>query len=186
MNNIGLIKSDISLLNSDRYCKNVYENWFLGSRGRKVTLARTTPDDMSLLYPEFQTKFEYTIPQIDINVVGDFNIFYDMQQMRLDYYNKNAYDSYSYSNKQYIYIKNLMADNNKKILVIKNSFANVVTPFLATQCRELEILDVRQFTGSVRSFIKKHKPDIVIVLYHIGELIIKVNYDTHKCSWDFR
>ncbi|MDO4218938.1 MAG: DHHW family protein [Synergistaceae bacterium] len=187
LNDNDIIKSNISLLNPKKYYKKVYKNWFLGSRGKKLTLLRTTPDDISLIYPNFKTRFRCVIPEYGLDTVGNFSVMYDKRHIEVkDYYNKNPYSAYCYGLRGYIHIENLLADNEKKILLIRESFANVVAPFLATQCKELDILDLRIFDGSVRSFIKEHKPDIVIVLYCINDLFGEIYYKWHNNVWDFR
>lgn len=183
----NIVVGDLSLLNPDQYEKKVYEKWFLGSRGKKVTLSKTEPDDISLLYPKFFTDIIYEVPQKEWNREGDFSVVYDIKHIDVkDYYNKNPYHAYLGSNWQRCVITNKQAINDKKILIIKNSFGNVVMPFLALECACIDSIDLRHFKGSVKNYIEQTKPDVVIVLYHIEALNKEFKYSSHDSEWDFR
>ena len=67
-------------------------------------------------------------------------------------------------------MKNNMNPSGKKILMIRDSFACVVAPFLALQSSELHVCDLRnlELPGeriNVKDYIEQMKPDYVLVLY---------------------
>ena len=68
-------------------------------------------------------------------------------------------------------IKNHKPNNGAKVLIIKDSFANVVTPFLCLQTSELHICDMRGFERmngqeiDLKQYINEIKPDYVLVLF---------------------
>ncbi|MDR2393356.1 MAG: hypothetical protein LBD93_04285 [Treponema sp.] len=66
--------------------------------------------------------------------------------------------------------------------MIKDSFANVVSPFLSMGVGDLHILDLRYFNGSIRTYIEKNRPAMVIVMYHPSVL----SYTKHEKMFDFR
>lgn len=174
------LQSDMLLLQKNRYKEKVYKEWFLGSNGRKVTLGKTTPDDISLFFPEFKTDIHYVIPELSMDVTGDFEIMYDMESINeKDYYQKNPYGAYNYGDRGYISIENHLSPNNKRILIVKDSFANCVSPFLALECQQMDIIDLRHFSGSIRRFILVTHPDIVIILYNNLRLIDKTGSKTY-------
>ena len=150
------------------YTVRIYPRYFLGSLGRKVTLAYTHPDDFSLVVPNFNTDLELSIPGKHFLRRGTF------QEALIDpsyltgkppYYTQSTYDTYLQGDNAQLRITNYLKPDGLKILVIKDSFANVVMPFLALAAREVDALDLRHFTGSVYSFIEQTRPDVVIVLY---------------------
>jgi hypothetical protein len=47
------------------------------------------------------------------------------------------------------------------------------------------MIDPRSFTGSIKTYILKNKPDIVIVMYEPGN-IETPDYGTHLSTFDFR
>ena len=85
---------------------------------------------------------------------------------KIDYYHKKAYEYYSNGDQPLIkYINYSTQKLNKKIIIIRDSFNSVVTPFLALIAKELIIVDPRYFNGSIKTLIKQEKPDIVILAY---------------------
>lgn len=187
LNDNGMIQSDLSLLDAEKWDRDIYKNYFLGSRGKKTTLARTTPDDITIYHPKFDTRLHLEIPNKNIAADGNFDITYDMKRLeKVDYYNENPYAAYSWSDRPYTYIRNDDAINDTTILLIKNSFGNVVLPFLSLQAKNIFAIDPRVFTGSIHEFIKQKKPDIVIVLYSANYFNGIIDYTEHNDPWDFR
>lgn len=175
-------------VNPALYRKEVYKNNFLGSSGRAVTLARSGPEDISLFYPLVKTDFTYVIPELGLNKRGDFTVMYDFTQVRDgDFYNKNSYAAYGYGDQAYIRIQNHQQQfNGKKVLLVKDSFGDAVGPFLAMALPKLDIIDLRSFKGSLKSFIRMNKPDAVIVLYSSNVESAVKPWGKHGDPFDFR
>ena len=80
-----------------------------------------------------------------------------------------------------IIFNTIVRNMSKKILLIRDSFACVVAPFLALQTSELHICDMRNYEYYVgeklnaEEYIKQIKPDYVIVLYSGVSSIEKSN-----------
>lgn len=156
-----------SVLDEEKFRKETYAEWFLGSHGKKLTLALAKPDDISLLYPLYPTELHFEIPALNLDVTGDFSVLYDMEAIEeRDYYQKDPYAAYSYGGQALERIENKQADNDIKALFVHDSFGDSVTPFLALAIQHMETIDPRHFTGSLERYIKENKPDIVIVLYN--------------------
>lgn len=157
---------DESLYDKEKWISKTYPKSFLGSQGRSVTLARTSLEDFNVLYPTYNTSFRYQVPAKDIDVKGDFSVFYDLSKMQSkDYYSVSIYDSFI-DGRSVGRIENFENPIDKSILFIHDSFGNVVYPFLGTGIKKVDSLDLRHFNGSVENYIKSTKPDIVIVLYN--------------------
>lgn len=165
----------------------ILPDYFLGSAGKRATLARTMPDDFSILHPKFPTEIMLNIPEKNIHHTGAFELVYDKKPVeRCDYYHLNPYAMYGYGDMQVMDIENLlMPPTNKKVLIIKDSFCDTMAPLLALGIRNLMTIDVRHFTGSVRTYIAVHKPDVVIVMY-AGPLSGNIDWASHKDKFDFR
>ncbi|MBQ6970981.1 MAG: hypothetical protein IJP86_01355 [Synergistaceae bacterium] len=160
-------ETEPEILRPENFRYEVYHDWFLGSQGKKVTLARTTPDDFTMIYPKFATRLRFEIPSIGLDVSGDFRVTYDMVAVSTkDYYGKNPYGAYIYADQPLIRIVNNDSANSKKILIIHESMSNCVVPFVVLGVRELWLTDLRHFTGSVRNFVETVRPDAVIVMYY--------------------
>lgn len=158
----------------NNYSITEYPDWFLGSRGKKVGTYFTWngADDFELITPEFDTDMIEEQPFKNQIHKGTFEetVLY-MSNMEKDYYNKNTYAAYSGGDFRLQIMKNNLNSTGKKVLIIRDSFACVVTPFLALQTRELHICDVRNYEYYVgdklnmRDYIQEIKPDYVLVLY---------------------
>lgn len=179
---------DTELLNDENFYSVEYPEYFLGSLGKKVTLAQTSPDDFALLYPKYDTELHYLIPSINIDKTGDFSITYNMEAVDgIDYYNKDPYHAYNYGDRAIIQIENLKEiEEDKKILIVHDSFSDCVISFLALGTKNVEAIDLRYFTGSLESYIKESNPDMVIVMYNAGEVSYDIDLTTHTNLFDFR
>ena len=94
-----------------------------------------------------------------------------LMNMEKDYYHKNPYASYSGGDFRLQIFTNNLNPKGKKMLLIRDSFACVVAPFLSLQTSALHICDLRDFKSFVgdrinmEEYIRKIQPDYVIVLY---------------------
>lgn len=180
---------NLELLNPDNFTSVTYEDYFLGSLGRKVTLGQAEPENISLLYPNYETNLHFEIPSIGVDLTGDFSITYNMEAVsEIDYYNKDPYHAYSYGDRAVIRYENLdeNIEESRKVLLIHDSFSDCMQSFLALGLQNLETLDLRYFTGSLEAYIEESQPDMVIVMYNAGELSFDVNLTTHTNLYDFR
>ncbi len=158
---------EIDNITEEKFQYKKYSNIFLGSDGRYVSLANAKPEDLTLITPKYKTNLRITIPEKKINKVGSFDkTIIDKSQLKYtNYYNISQYEAYMYGDRALIEVKNNLVNNNKKILLIKDSYANVVSPFLSLENEYLSTIDLRYFNGSLKSYIEKFKPDIVLTLY---------------------
>lgn len=68
-------------------------------------------------------------------------------------------------------MKNQLNPDGKKILMVRDSYACVIAPFLSLYTSELHTCDMRNFNKSagkkvnVEEYIKEISPDYVILLY---------------------
>ncbi|MCI8626905.1 MAG: hypothetical protein HFI40_11645 [Lachnospiraceae bacterium] len=176
---------DTSCLAAEKFRSVLYEDWFLGSQGKKVTLERTDPEDICLLYPTYPTRLHYEIPDLGLDTEGDFSVVYNKTQIEeRDYYTKSPYSAFNYGDCPVIQIENREKEKGH-VLFIKDSFVNCVAPFLALGVQTVDVLDIRHFDGSVEGFIKEKNPDIVIVMYNPSS-IGKIDWKSRYSTFDFR
>ena len=160
-----------------------YPASLLGSYGRKLTTARVKPEDFTLLYPKIDTDFMLNIPGRNLNLSGDFTIFVDEKKLN----NKQEYIRFEIATFGTVMnITNKLAENNKKVLMIRRSFAHAVIPFLAMGVKYLDSIgDFGDFNGSIKSYIEQTKPDLVIVLFN-PSYIRGYYYIVNNDAFDFR
>jgi len=152
-----------------------YSNYFLGSKGKKVGTGFTWhgADDFEVISPKFKTRFIEEQPFKNQVRKGYFKktVFYK-KHLKKDYYTVNPYAAYSGGDFRLQIMTNELNTEGKKVLLVRDSFACVVAPFLALQTKELHVCDVRAGGGYVgeklnmKEYIKKIKPDYVLVLYN--------------------
>jgi hypothetical protein len=164
----------------------------LGSIGRRATLAVANPEPITFIFPKFKTDLTLCIPSRNLDERGDFSVTYykalwEYMSKERDIYSKDYYYTYFYGGyNPVIFVRNNRVAHKKKILLISDSFSWVVAPFLALGIKNMDVLVLKHFTGSVRSFIDQTLPDIVLVLYPPGEISNLIDYNSHSSFFDFR
>ena len=67
-------------------------------------------------------------------------------------------------------IKNTNADSDKNLLIIKDSFAHSLTPFLADHYSTITLVDMRYYKDKVSKLIEDNNYDQILFLYSIDNL----------------
>ena len=155
----------------ENYTVSVYSDWSLGSKGKKTGtyFTRRGADDFALITPKFRTDMTEEHASKREGTFEETVLF--LQHMKKDYYHDITYVTYSGGDYRLQIVKNRQNPTGAKILIIRDSFACVVTPFLALQTSELHVCDIRDYdylTGTrvnLEEYIQKNTPDYVIVLY---------------------
>ncbi len=162
----------------ENYNVETYEDYFLGSYGKKMGTYFAKVDDFDLITPKFSTDMTEEQPIKNQFREGTFEetALYMENLARKDYYNLNPYATYCGGDFRLQILKDRMNPEGKKILVIRDSFAGAVCPFMALQFGEVHIMDIRNFSYyigekmDIPDYIRENKPDYVLVLYGVTEL----------------
>ena len=163
----GLIKTEKELLDKNSYVSEKYENAFIGSQGTRVGKVFSPVDDFEFINPGFDT--DITVISDGVGKRGPFtSSLLDMscftEQAELSDKDYVAFLGGDFALQKVINHKNT---SGKKIVVIRDSFARVVTPYLALQCSELHIIDLRYFKDmSALEYSESIGADAVIVMYN--------------------
>ena len=178
---------DRTAYNPAKYTIETRSAFFLGSQGKKVTLAKIEPDDFDIIKPNFPVNLHVEMPSLDVDATGGFDLLLDPRHIeRKDYYNLNPYAFYGRGDMPVLRVENLdQPETGKKVLMIRDSFSDTLVPYLALGCRQIITLDLRHFTGSVQKFIEQEKPDIIVVMY-TAVYSDKINWKDHKDEFYFR
>ena len=174
--------TDPEAITPERFEKVIINKNYYSSYASKVSLIRSRTEDFALFYPKYPVKIHYEIPSISLNKDGDFSVMYNMPVTYL-------YGIYNYSIKPLGIIRNLTLpeENDKKLLIIHDSFANSSIPFLAMGVKNIDEIDPRSFTGSLKSYIRQTKPDAVILYYfaNVAGLGLETDTDDEKTFFAF-
>lgn len=160
---LNLIPIDIEDLT-----ENTIDN-FLGTYFSKSKNFNVKKD--TLTYYELSSNIEMTID----NAV--YNSLYDYEKAS----ETDKYGLFLRGNNSLTIIKNKDLNNNKKILVIKDSYANCFVPFLTENFEEIHVVDLRSFSTKLSEYINNNYFNEVLVLYNYNTFIrdtsfIKIKY----------
>ena len=158
---------DPTIYDADKYRVEVLKEYYLGSLGRRATLAAAEPDDFEILYPEFDTDITFIMENKDIHKSGDLTVTYDYEEMQYpDIYWRECYLALlSFYGTGLATVENNMPPNDDYILIVGDSLAIPMTSLLALNCSKVEIIDPRYFEGSIKEYVTEQKPDFVISTY---------------------
>ena len=158
----------IDNIRDEAFSVTLMKNCWLGERGKKTGSTYSGLDDFELIRPLEETHFHLEIPNRHINKTGDFSIMVDQSKLQTDFlhcrYGPSFYYSYLFGNDPIQIITNEDQPDGK-ILIIKDSFAQAVAPFLAMTANTLVTWDIRYNSESLKNYIDQNHFDIVIVMY---------------------
>lgn len=175
-------------LSEENWDKQIYPSWYAGSQGKKTGIGYVKADDFVLLTPKFDTEFDVEILSRNYKNTGTFaETLYDYSQIQeKNYYLYNLYNGYMYDDNPLTQIHNKNVQNGKRVLILKDSFALAVVPFLASAdgAEYIDIIDLRWFNGSLKTFVEKNSPDSVLMIYNPGMLNYREYQDNHSNPWN--
>lgn len=142
-----------------------YENWFLGSAGKRTGQYYAGVDDFSIISPEFETSLSLYLPSNSLLIEGNFlEVGFDMAAMRQDFFGANPYAGFGHSDRDHKQYRNEFAPVDLKVLSIADSFGNVPLTFLPLVFQSCDELDMRYYDGVFEEYYQDYDPDILIVL----------------------
>ncbi len=159
--------ADPELFAPEAYETRIYEKLLRGTFYSSYGPLYLRPDDFSLIVPKFETSFTVearTKAGTQIRNGRFEETLLDLS--RLDMPDSDLpllYTGYNYGFHRAV---NHRAPNDKKILLIHDSYSCAVIPFLALACRELVSLDLRPLfrtVGPLDEVLEREKPDAVIL-----------------------
>ena len=163
---------DDTMLDETRYTVTTYDDLFLGSEGKKVGRFFTPLglDDFSVITPDFDTHL--TVSDYTGTRTGAFSdtVLVEKNLHTGDPYLANPYVVYTGGDYPLQTIANHRMADGETVLVIRDSYACAVTPFLSLAAGEVHTVDVRYWTGTqtadtILDYVEVLQPDYVVVLY---------------------
>ena len=161
------------------FTRTFYSDYFLGSQGKRVGSLYAGVDDIELWVPTFHTNFTYSIPIYDMERTGPFeeSLLFPERVEERDYFGGNPYTLYAGGDYPMGRIYNEVHPEGKRILLLRDSYACALTPFLALSCGELITIDLRYFHDDLLSYVDWLEPDVVLVMYTAGSLALDPLFD---------
>ena len=72
--------------------------------------------------------------------------------------------------------------NGKTLLVMKDSFANCMVPFLAEDYENVVVVDLRQLNVGCQAILESFRPTDVLILYNTAQFAQDTEFAA-KCAW---
>ncbi len=130
---------------------------FYGSLYSKSGFRHIQPDHLELYLPKDQQK--YTVTYVDEGKTTDS--LYAMEQLQ----RKDKYAVFLNGNHALIQIKTSNT-NGRKLLLVKDSYANSLISFLLKHFSEINVVDLRYYEEDLVSFVNEHGIQDMLLLYN--------------------
>lgn len=141
---------------------------FLGSQGKRVGSLYAGMDDFALWTPKFPTLLRYDATNPVSYGDASETVLFPKRLEEPDPFDANPYTYYAGGDYGAARITNYYNPQGPRVLLIRDSFACAVTPYLAYATSQLTTIDPRYFTGDLLSYIDWVQPDVVLVMYSSG------------------
>lgn len=127
-------------------------------------------EPLEMFYPKYETSFVKEIPSNGWMLTGEFkDVMYAMWDIpTYNVWNHGIVPLKTYRNEK-------LPVEQPRILLLTESYSDVVSPFLACAYANIDEIDLRLFNGSLKTYVEETKPDIVISMYSAYELNAKGN-----------
>ncbi len=132
---------------------------FLGSLASKSGYQFLKPDSIELYVPKDEKS--YTVDYVDLNKVT--NTIYDMKSLQT----KDKYNVFFGGNYGLVKITTSVP-GGKKLLIVKDSFANCLIPFLMSHYSEIYIVDPRYYEDDISKLVTTNKINDLLILYNVN------------------
>ncbi len=145
------------------------KNSWVGEYGQATGATYSGMDDFELIRPNSETHFHLEIPSRNIDTDGGFSVLMNETVLeRTGYYKRrygpSLYYSYLFGNDPVQILQN-QDQPAGRILIIKDSFAQAVNPFLAMTANTIVSWDLRYNDMDLLDYIEQNDFDLVIVMY---------------------
>lgn len=167
------------------YTIKVYDDVFLGTYGKRVGKYYGGVDDFSYITPNFETELDVINNRDWNNEVSHLKGNFEKVFMYPEYIDNtklerkmSTYYTYTEGIKAEVKIKNLKANNNKKVLILTDSFGEPVFPFVSLNFQETRVIDVRRYRAiRLYTYIEKYDPDVILFIHTPTSLYDKSCYN---------
>lgn len=157
---------DLTYGQADQWERHSIDNWFLGSKGKRVGTFFGGIDPLIWYTPKFETEMSCAIPKYGSLFRGDFteaNIRAKYIEEK-NYFGYSAYDVYIGGDYPLVQHRNSNAPSPLKVMMLKDSFTLPLQAYLSTAFQEIDVIDPRHFSEcTIAEYVERTGPDIVIL-----------------------
>ncbi|MDY2882825.1 MAG: DHHW family protein [Romboutsia timonensis] len=156
-NIVNKIKNDFEeigeIKTKDFYNIDIYENYFIGTDGRKVGQIVSEMDDIEIY--NHKNKEDY-----NVYIDGELSDFYWYDFLNEERFN-NDYGVYLGGDHAEVIIENVKSNNDLSIVIIGDSMDNPLIPLLAPHFNKIYSYDLRYYNESIIDKIQSINPEII-------------------------
>lgn len=173
----GFTVNEKSIDINDYSCK-IYNNWMLGSLGRRTGIGYAGVEDFRLYLPKDTTPMKYIIRDNNRTINIDFSKeSFDPYFLEKNYHNRSTYCCYTAGDYTHTELYNEADQTGQSLMLIRESFGTVVSPFLGLSCERLDTVDLRYEGSQAKPFIDEMEPDYVVLMYNPNTLTSNKAFD---------
>ena len=156
--------NNLPYLNIDEYSITEVTNNFNGTLYSKANIYNYKSDSIYLFLPKIpdDLKVEYILE----DKITTTNTLYDYSYLET----KDKYSIFLSDNHPLIKITNNLNKSDKKLLVIKDSYANSLIPFLTYNYKEIHVIDPRYYKDSITNYISENKITDSLFVYNMNTI----------------
>lgn len=166
LNDLYDLSLDTRAIGEQNMTREVVDRPFVGEMGEKVLGSLSQTDNLVVWRPRGAAHLHYVSPDFEIDRTGDFDIVFDEELLDRDplLSGANLYYYFMKGNDQLGWIEN-EDGNDSSILLVKDSYSCVVTPYLALTAGKVTWWDMRK-DRALLSYLREH-PEVktVVVMY---------------------
>ncbi len=150
----------------DSYASATLSGFFLGSQGKRVGSLYGGVDDFVLHTPKFPTRMRY-VSTYGGQRDGDITqtVLFPDRVAERRWFEGTPYEFYAGGDNAMALLTNYYNPRGPRLLVIRDSYACAMTPYLGLVCSQLTTIDPRAFSGDLLTYVDWLDPDVVLVLY---------------------
>ena len=138
---------------------------FYGTSYSKSALWFVSPDKIELWRNTLQPKDSLTVEIKDGSDTKTSNSYFFPEQLKGD----DKYPVFLDGNHSVVRITNTNAESGT-LVVVKDSYAHTIVPFLSQNYRNIIMLDLRYYKKDVSDVVKAENADQVLILYSLDNL----------------
>jgi len=131
---------------------------FYGSLFSKGNFTFASPDSLELFYPK--NEIPLTVTYEATGETADSLYAYDHLET------KDKYSVFLDNNHPLIRIQTGIK-NGRKLMVVKDSYANCFIPFLTVHYEEIQVVDLRLLSMPLKTFATQNSIDDILILYNV-------------------
>ena len=132
---------------------------FYGTHYVKANDYTVKPDKIEIFKPKFDVSYEVDIEDGQ----STMDSLYELDYLK----KRDQYAMFLDGNHSKVKIKSSVK-NGRKLLLVKDSFAHAMVPFLANHFEEVHMIDLRYYHQSLSTYIDNNEIEDVLFLYNVA------------------